>query len=79
MNGPEVLEKLKQGMTHEEVEEILGEEGEIVSGHAAQIEPGIPVGVMTTQIRQWQCDDGSIVRVMFGDGKVRETVHLKKD
>lgn len=59
-------------MTVEEVAEILGEEGEVVSGHGAQIEPGIPIGIMNTQVREWRCADDAIIRVMFGDGKLRE-------
>lgn len=73
----ETYDKLQKGMALDEVQAIFGEEGEIVSGHAAQIEPGIPIGVMNTQIRDWQLDDGTVVRVMFGEGKVREKVLLR--
>ena len=69
-------DQVEKGMTLEEVEAILGEEGEIVSGHTAQIEPGIPIGVMDTQVREWQLDDGTVVRVMFGGGNVREKTRL---
>jgi hypothetical protein len=72
----ERYDQLKKGMTLDEVEAILGEEGEIVSGHTAQIEPGIPIGVMDTQIREWELADGSVVRVMFGAGIVREKTIL---
>lgn len=78
MTAAEANEKISQGMTTEEVAALLGEEGEIVSGHGAQIEPGIPIGVMTTQIRQWTCSDGAVLRVMFGDGKVRETAVVNR-
>jgi hypothetical protein len=78
MTASEANDRIRRGMTHEEVAELLGEEGEIVSGHGAQIEPGIPVGVMTTQVREWRFED-AVLRVMFGDGKVRETVELGTD
>ncbi len=66
------FEQIVVGMTFEDVAELFGEEGDFVSGHDAQIEPGIPVGAMNTEIREWQCADGSTVRIMFGAGKVRE-------
>ena len=64
------FEKLTKGMSYEEVVELLGDEGELMSGHTAQIEPGIIFGSMTTVLREWQYPDGSIIRIMFSNNQL---------
>ncbi len=61
----DTFEKLSKGMTYEEVVEQLGAEGELLSDHTAQLEPGFTIGSMTTGIYEWRYPDGAIIRILF--------------
>ena len=64
--------ELQPGMTHAEVAKLLGSRGTLVSGHVAQIEPGMPFDTMKTEVYRWRNRQGASIQVMFGHGKLRD-------
>lgn len=65
-------DQLRDGMSLEAVEQLLGVECDVLSEHVAQMEPGIPIGSMSTVVREWKSADGSTVRILFRDDKLLE-------
>jgi hypothetical protein len=65
------FDMLESGMSYDEVVARLGRPGTLLSDNIAQIEPGIIVGSMETEVYEWQNEDGSTLRVMFGHGRLR--------
>lgn len=65
-------DRLLPGMSYADVTHVLGCDGELLSAHQAQIEPGIPVDAMETEVYEWKSTNGGSIRVMFGHGALRE-------
>lgn len=72
-------DRLASGMMYDEVTAILGSPGVLVSSHKAQIEPGIVVDAMETEVYRWEDEQGGVIQVMFGHGKLREKSQLGLD
>ena len=66
----DAFNKLTKGMTYEEVVERLGCEGELLSDHTAQIEPGFTIGSMTTGLYEWRYPEGTIIRILFSNNQL---------
>ena len=65
-------DKLHKGMEYEEVCELLGSPGELISSETAQIEPGITAFAMQTDLYEWRNPDDSWVRLMFNQGQLHD-------
>ncbi|MCL4216147.1 MAG: hypothetical protein KJ052_03965 [Candidatus Hydrogenedentes bacterium] len=66
------FDQIQAGLTVEDVAELLGGEGALLSSSTAQLEPGITVAPLVTEVHEWSDDHGARVRVMFGNGLVRD-------
>lgn len=66
--------KLHKGMSYEEVRGILGGPGELISSETAQIEPGLKVFAIQTDLYEWRNSDDSWVRLMFNQGQLHDAV-----
>ena len=66
------FDQIQAGMSFEEVVELLGGEGALLSSSTAQLEPGITVAPLVTEVHEWGDDLGAHVRIMFGNGLVRD-------
>ena len=66
------FESLEKDMDYEEVCEILGGPGELLSSESAQIEPGIQVLAVVTDLYEWRNEDGSWVRLMFNQKSLND-------
>ena len=69
----DLFDALQEGMTYEEVLEVMGECGELISQESAQIEPGIKLMEQITSIYEWRDEDDHAIRLMF----VRDNLHEK--
>ena len=70
--GSADYDRLAPGMNYDEVAEILGGDGLLLSTNVAQLEPGFQVSSMTTDVYEWRNASGAAVRVMFGDDGLRD-------
>lgn len=61
----DTFDKLAKGMSYEEVVEQLGAEGELISDHTAQVEPGFTIGSMNTGVYEWRYPGGAAIRLLF--------------
>ena len=68
----DIYEQLERGMPVEDVARLLGDGYEVISDHDSLIEPGLQIGSMDTQVVEWRDDAGHAIRVMFGNGELRE-------
>ena len=68
----EQFDCLKRGITYEQAREFLGEEGTLISSETAQIEPGIQLMGLQTEIFEWRNEDGASVRLLFKRNKLNE-------
>lgn len=64
--------KVHKGMSYQEVCDILGGPGELLSSETAQIEPGITALAMVTDLYEWRNDDDSWVRLMFSQNQLHD-------
>ena len=69
----DLYDTLHEGMSIEEVLEVMGSEGELLSRETAQIEPGIKMLEQVTTIYEWRDDNNHAIRLMF----VRDRLHDK--
>jgi hypothetical protein len=65
-------DSLQKGMSYEQVAKTLGSRGTLVSSNTAQMEPGIRVATMTTEVYRWKNREGASIMAMFGHGKLRD-------
>lgn len=68
------FESLERGMSYEEACSILGQSGILISSETACIEPGLQVMSLVTEIFEWPNDDGSVIRLMFKNGALNDSV-----
>jgi len=69
------FDALQRGTSYEQACKILGEEGALISSETAQIEPGITVMALLTEIFEWRSEDGSSIRLLFKRDKLNEFTH----
>ena len=67
------FESLEKKMDYEEVCAILGGAGELISSESAQIEPGLQVLSVVTDLVEWRNEDGSWIRLMFNQKRLSDT------
>lgn len=56
---------LERNMSYEDVRGIFGEPGSLISSETAQIEPGLTVDSILTEVYEWSGKEGGSSRVMF--------------
>lgn len=66
------FEALEKDMDYEEVCTVLGGGGELLSSENAQIEPGIQVMSVVTDLYEWRNEDGSWIRLMFNQKRLND-------
>jgi len=66
------FDALERGMSYKQACQILGEEGALISSESAQIEPGIQVMALQTEIFEWRNEDGASIRLMFKQDALNE-------
>jgi hypothetical protein len=67
------FESLERGMDYEEVCAVLGGGGELISSESAQIEPGIAVLSVQTDLYEWRNENDSWIRLMFNQHQLSDT------
>ena len=65
------FESLERDMSYDEACEVLGQQGTLISSEVAQIEPGIRVDSLVSEIFEWQ-DADIIVRLLFKRGRLND-------
>ena len=68
----EQFNALERDMSYEEAREVLGEHGTLISSETAQLELGIPVGSLLSEIYEWRNEDTSIIRLLFKGDRLND-------
>jgi hypothetical protein len=64
--------ELESGMSYEEACGVLGEEGVLISSEAAQLEPGIKINEVLSEIFEWQGSEGGSARLLFKRNRLKD-------
>ena len=68
--------KLLQGQTFEEVCKILGDPTTLLSSETAQMEPGIPLNALQSNMYEWRSNEANIIRILFKQNTLNDKVLL---
>ena len=71
-----VFDSLENGVSLEAVCQQLGEPTCLVSNEIAQMEPGITINTVQSEIYEWVIQDGPILRILFRQDKLSDKVLL---
>ena len=73
------FEHLSSGQSFEEVCQILGDPTTLLSSETAQIEPGIPLNALKSDLYEWQNDNGDVIRILFKRNVLNDKVFTPAD
>lgn len=71
-----IFDNLSAGQSFEEVCQILGYPNSLISSETAQLEPGITINPLKTEMYEWIADNGDSIRILFKQDALNDKVYL---